>query len=105
MIQIGMAPDPLRTACRPAEVLKRLIEARRMRRLEMPREPGDCHEVALAIMLNLREANAAHGWENCAGITEKIGLHSWLECDGWAVDTARQRLSTLSGCEKLHSRF
>jgi hypothetical protein len=53
---------------------------------------GDCHEVTLALMVDLLNSGAANGWLRVTGTIKpdvrKRFKHSWLECDGWAIDPA-----------------
>jgi hypothetical protein len=55
---------------------------------------GDCHEIAMALMVDLVMARAAEGWSYVLGtIRGPAGHieHSWLEYDGWAVDAANAK--------------
>ena len=51
--------------------------------------PGraDCHQIAFALMRDLIAARRP-GWIWCRAQCKRVGLHSWLENSGWAVDAS-----------------
>lgn len=53
---------------------------------------GDCHEVAIALMLDLADLHRADGWVwamgTCTSQKEADFTHSWLQCDGWMLDAS-----------------
>ena len=95
-IQI-IAPHPPR-ACRPAVLLKALmVTGRAARFVAAASAPeldgqGNCHEIALSLMLDLRAAGCGSGWCWATGRTRPFGSggegdHSWIEVGGWSLDT------------------
>ncbi len=88
-MRIAHVPDPLRPHCEPVEMLTRLMNMGRMPRFTAAwgNERGDCHEIVMAILLDLASVGIRN-WRWCRGVFDRIGDHSWLEVDGWAIDAA-----------------
>jgi hypothetical protein len=84
--------------CSLAEVFFPLAAARQLPRFTAAFEDyaiedgeGNCHDVALALMVDLICLDLGHGWTWVRGITTFAagrGEHSWCEYDGWAIDAA-----------------
>jgi hypothetical protein len=82
--------------CIPAHQLASMLDAGQLPRFAAvwakPSHDGlgDCHEVASALMTDLIVAGRSAGWCWCTGVSPAHGEsgHSWLECEGWAVDTS-----------------
>src|SRR5882762_4301844 len=55
------------------------------------KQNGDCHEIAAAIMLDI----AIGTWVWYTGRCPRIGSHSWIETDGWAIDASTAPTSRL----------
>ena len=105
--QFLQSPKQKDHLCRPVEMLRELLDAGELSHfLEvMMRDPapdavdGDCHEVASALMIDLMVAERAKGWHRVKGYQPEAGgsgskrSHSWLECDGWAIDASDKRRS------------
>jgi len=94
---LGIVPDERNPAVRPqaADVLTRLLnEGRLTSFFDRPtnERDGDCHDSALSLLRDLRVAGADRGWVLVQGVCKRIGLHSWLEFDGWAVDFSNTSL-------------
>lgn len=52
-------------------------------------EPGDCHEITVALATDLLKVDpAGDEWRWITADCARIGSHSWLECDGWAIDAS-----------------
>src|SRR5262249_49470514 len=48
---------------------------------------GVCHDLAAAILQDLRSADRAQGWQWCMGFVHDDEIkHSWVEYRGWSVD-------------------
>jgi hypothetical protein len=62
---------------------------------------GDCHEVAMALMVDLVTAGAAEGWMYVLGRIRRTCEveHSWLEYDGWVVDASNATCMVVPGSE------
>jgi hypothetical protein len=95
--------------CRPGETIERLLNRRRLPRflreiwdddlsrvavyqeITTYRKESNCHNCCFALMLDLASAGEAKGWEWCEGVFSPSIIHSpqhhsWLECDGWAIE-------------------
>ena len=88
---IGIVPDPSRPECCTAA---ELLGSGLMTNLGQAwgKKDGDCHEIAAAIMLDiatLQSQGAPIGtWVWYMGRCPRIGSHSWIETDGWAIDAS-----------------
>lgn len=61
-------------------------------------DPGNCVEVAQGLMTDLIMAQCAQGWNLVKGHREEDRWeHTWLECDGWAVDASNSFLPVKVG--------
>lgn len=88
--------------CAPGDVMIELANSGKLpnfqREFGAPRPDGlgDCHDVTLALMVDLIAAERADGWSWVQGsIVTGHGErfdHSWLEHDGWAVDVANGKV-------------
>lgn len=93
---IAFPPRAVDPVCRPAEELRRLLDAGALRHFveECAEQAdandglGNCHDATLALMADLIMAKAADYWRWCQGTVVPLGAHSWLERDGWPL-TAR----------------
>jgi hypothetical protein len=86
--------------CRPALQIRHLYDAGKLRNFveeslaENTDGMGNCHEASLALMTDLVIAREAARWKWATGYVlnhhdgDGIMKHSWLECDGWALDCA-----------------
>jgi hypothetical protein len=83
--------------CKPYFVTKKLLLAGKLSHtLEaMTYKPkpgelkGNCHEVALCLLIELRAAGENNKWKWITGLNEdKNWEHSWLEYDEWAIDAS-----------------
>ena len=87
---IGVVPDPTRPECTAAELLGSGLMANLAK--AWGEQDGDCHEIAAAIMLDiatLQSRGAPIGtWAWYTGRCPRIGSHSWIETDGWAIDAS-----------------
>jgi hypothetical protein len=106
MISIGVTDNPRQAGrrCRPAQELKALLNAGALPEFVDISTPenntdglGNCHEAAMALMTDLIDAKQAARWKLVEGqvLNRQIGemmSHSWLECDGWALDCANGHL-------------
>jgi hypothetical protein len=85
-------------SCPPAEVLARLLDDGRLPHFIAdfgePSSDGlaDCHQVAIALMVDLFVAGCVAGWKWCEGTSEQTGRHSWVEFEGWAIDASNGHL-------------
>ena len=92
--------DPERP-CWPREIVNELLNTGRLpfflRAMTEEAQPGgpegDCHDVAASIMEDLVWANCAEGWTWVEGYNrlkpdKSKWVHSWLECEGWAIDAS-----------------
>jgi hypothetical protein len=90
MIKFAIVPDPIRPDCKPQTMLSGMLE-----RGELPKfskawgstPGGDCHEIAEDLCTDLVRSPSRWSWRWITAQT-KFGPHSWLECDGWAVDAS-----------------
>ncbi|KYF87805.1 hypothetical protein BE20_24990 [Sorangium cellulosum] len=101
-LPIACCPDPDKPReCRAIPVITRLHHEDRLPNFTevfgapSPDGLGDCHEVSLALMVDLIAAGCSDGWQWVTG-THRMHrpplLHSWLEFDGWAVDVANGKV-------------
>lgn len=80
--------------CPPSRVLVSLVDdGKAPNFLEMlpqgSRGMGVCHEASMALLTDLHRAGKSKGWRLVSGYAGREGVaHTWLECDGWAVETA-----------------
>ena len=51
-----------------------------------PERFGLCHDIAVAIILDLHHRKLADGWEWCRGTVDGGTDHSWVEYGGWCID-------------------
>lgn len=60
---------------------------------------GMSQNVAVAFMVDMIKQKKAKGWKWVKGLQKGAGgfVHSWLECDGWAVDASD---SPVTPCKK-----
>jgi hypothetical protein len=80
--------------CAPAVIFTGLLEQRKLRRLLLYHGGGNnCHFITAQIYLDLVEIGMADKFAfkiGNAGVLksdgEPIGLHSWIEADGWGID-------------------
>lgn len=97
-VRIGIIPDPKFPGrpCTPARTFKAALSANELdnflREFALGNEEeGNCHHAALALLTDLRLTGRSKGWRFVGGYirgeAEPIA-HSWLECDGWALDVA-----------------
>lgn len=47
---------------------------------------GLCHDIAVAIIIDLHRRGLADGWEWCRGTVDGGTDHSWVEYGGWCID-------------------
>ena len=99
-MQIDITQDPARPEreCRPAMLLQELLDAQRLPLfLDAASEIGveglgNCHAVACSLMADLIVVGRSEGWRWATGRTKHYTQHSWLEVDGWAVDTLTRHM-------------
>jgi len=107
-LEIAVFPDPSKPdrPCMPAGIISGLMsEIRALGRLSMLEEcvmdqalhggpRGNCHDASLALLMDLYRAARSDGWRLLNGTYKERPKekHSWLEFDGWAVDTGRGRI-------------
>jgi hypothetical protein len=88
----GVVGHPAFPDCEPATILNTLVLAGVLRRFirKHGRREGDCHEVALALILDLddHKERVPFKWQWLIGDCPKVGEHSWIECEGWAIDAS-----------------
>jgi hypothetical protein len=92
--------------CAPLDMILALFEVGALPRFEdayfeyiEDSQLGNCHDVAKALMCDLIAADRAHGWIWVTGYVELSTspyAHSWLECNGWALDGTRNQFLVLN---------
>jgi hypothetical protein len=92
-IKFAVVPDAAHPECKPLATLSGMLE-----RDALPTfaflwgltDNGDCHEIAEALSNDLTDnlASPRDEWNWIMADCERIGSHSWLECDGWAIDAS-----------------
>jgi hypothetical protein len=91
-LTFAIVPDPAFPDCEPATVLSTLANAGALRRFtrKYGKRAGDCHEVALALICDLADCKkrGPFKWYWYIGDCPFIGEHSWIECEGWAIDAS-----------------
>lgn len=103
-IQYLVLPDPKRPdrSCKPKEIIDRLMKSGALElsldtitaKTPIGEVEGNCHEVAMTMMIDLIRAENHKGWVWLTGYKlggKKDGSnweHSWLEYDGWAIDAS-----------------
>jgi hypothetical protein len=90
-ITFAVVPNAAFPDCEPARVLASLLDGGTLRRFSRryEKQSGDCHEIALALIEDLADCHAALKWFWYVGDCPQIGEHSWIECEGWAIDASR----------------
>lgn len=88
-LRFTICPDPNNPhqACKAAALLDDLVRKGQLRSYDSSGH-GNCYEVALAILLDLAEAQMeTKGWLYVMGNCKlPQGPHAWVEYDGWAID-------------------
>ena len=91
-ITFAIVADPAFSDCEPVNALEILIAAGMLRRFarKYGKRSGDCHEMAYALVMDLADCrgNVPFKWFWYAGDCAQIGEHSWVECEGWAIDAS-----------------
>lgn len=103
-IKYIVCPDPKKPehSCRPEKILRNLIKSGAfkmsldtiMEKTPTGEPEGNCHEIAVTIMVDLIRTGNAKGWAWLEGYKSRESRdesdweHSWLEYDGWAVDAS-----------------
>jgi hypothetical protein len=89
--------DPGDADCEPVRILQTLLAADALPGFErLWRRKGNCHEITQGLLIRLYELGFSperwvwvHGQCGRAQYDGKpLGLHSWIEVDGWAIDAA-----------------
>ena len=87
--------------CKPAKLIQELARAGELEAFarSFGKSLGDCHEVTLALMCDLTTAGKGDGFywvQGTGNFSDDPDYppfhHSWVECDGWAIDAARGKL-------------
>jgi hypothetical protein len=91
-------PAKNRQECSAASILQNLYNQGRImvfQNTPQPDEEGsNCHEVTLALIVDLLNAGITAKWKLVKGIINPGGKHalpfshSWIEYDGWAVEAS-----------------
>jgi hypothetical protein len=93
--EFAIVADPAFPDCEPYTILETLISAGELRRFTRSygKRAGDCHEIALALVCALADVKerAPFKWLWYVGDCPDIGEHSWIECEGWAIDASNGR--------------
>lgn len=89
-ITFAVVPDPIRADCLPVAVLNVMADEGLLTRFQnlWGEQTGDCHEIAGALYADIISAGVPGDWQWYVGRCPNIGDHSWIECDGWAIDAA-----------------
>jgi hypothetical protein len=91
-ITFAVVPNAAFPDCEPARVLASLLDAGMLRRFSRKygMRLGDCHEIAQALIRDLADCHGAprFKWFWYVGDCPQIGDHSWIECEGWAIDAS-----------------
>jgi len=91
-LTFAIVPDPAFPDCEPAAILETLVNAGELRRFtrQHGKRSGDCHEIALALVTSLADCKGPvpFKWQWYVGDCPDIGEHSWIECEGWAIDAS-----------------
>jgi len=105
-MKIAICPDPKRPReCGPAKALAAMLAAGHAPRFVEAwhdaegdtAEGHNCHEVAIALMVDLWIAKCRDPWFWIEGTCINSGTcepfeHSWIECGGWVLDASAQKL-------------
>ena len=100
-IYVTQNPDKPSRECKPAELIQELLLAGELEEFagSFGISRGDCHEITLTLVCDLAVAGKADGFYWVQGTGHFDGNpdrppfdHSWLECDGWAIDAASGKL-------------
>jgi hypothetical protein len=86
----AVVPGPTFPECEPAKILETLASAGTLHRFtrKYGRHAGYCHEVALALVCDLADSRLSVPFKWYVGDCPNIGEHSWIECEGWAIDAS-----------------
>jgi hypothetical protein len=91
-ITFTIVPDAAFPDCEPVRALEVLAAAGALRRFmrKYGKRSGDCHEMAHALVMDLADCrdNVPFKWFWYTGNCPRIGEHSWVECEGWAIDAS-----------------
>jgi hypothetical protein len=101
-IELGVVPDPAapERLCRPGEVVSSLFASGQLPELvdaifyqkATPHLDGNCHEASLALLRDLNAMGHASGWDLVSGQFPNGDRHTWVECEGWALDLGNGRI-------------
>jgi len=89
-INFAIVPDPAHPDCKPLATLQTMLASGALPRFAFLwglTDGGDCHEIAEALATDLLSSPDDWRWI-MAECKPPTGSHSWLECDGWAVDAS-----------------
>lgn len=89
-LEFALMSDGSHSECYPLMVLRGLAESGKLQRFaaHWGKRKGDCHEIAKALADDLRDAPPMPlNWHWYIGNRPAAGELSWIECDGWAIDT------------------
>jgi hypothetical protein len=79
--------------CKPKQILIQLFAEGKLKNFmklwSVNKYEGftNCHEESIALMADLNNAEMSSGWTMCSATKTSCGTHSWIEYDGWAIDT------------------
>jgi hypothetical protein len=90
-IRFAVVADAAFPHCEPARILAALLHDGMLPRFKWRygRRSGDCHDIAQALIGDLYDAGPTGvRWYWYIGECLEIGEHSWIECEGWAIDAS-----------------
>jgi hypothetical protein len=89
-IKFAVVPDPAHD-CKPLATLSGMLDSGVLPTFAFLwglTDGGDCHEIAEALSNDLTRAGHDDWQWITADCKPPTGHHSWLECNGWAVDAS-----------------
>lgn len=100
---IHLCQIPKGTPCKASDVLQGLQNSGKLIHLSKAIEEqietwkvcnrNECHRTAFSLIEDLTNAGKTEGWFWCYGYVWNTDIgkhieHSWLECDGWSIDSS-----------------